>query len=344
MNLGIGLANIMSASALVQLSQHAERRGYHSVWITEGTGAKDVITQMAAVALATARIRVASGIIPVWTRTPVMLGASFLGLDELSDGRAIMGLGAGHPWAMRDFHGIEPSRAVARMRDTVAIAKLLFRESRFSYEGATTRVVNYQRTVTPARNDIPVYIAALGPQMLRLAGQCADGVIMNAMTPAHIARAAAIVREAARAAGRDPARIVIGAYVMTCVHDDIATALRVCRRMIANYARDPYYAAMLRDAGFGATLDALAPAFAAGDFSAAAALVPQDMVDALALYGPAESCRRRLQPFLDAGLDLPVIHAFHPRSADPLSALRDTMDALAPLPLPPPLLDTPPKR
>ncbi|MSQ26291.1 MAG: LLM class flavin-dependent oxidoreductase [Dehalococcoidia bacterium] len=330
MNLGIGLANILPVRDLVALSQHAERRGWHSVWITEGTGAKDVITQMSAVALATSRIRVASGIIPIWTRTPVMLGASFLGLDELSDGRAIMGLGAGHSWAIRDYHGIEPSRAVARMRDTVAIAKLLFRQPHFSYQGATARVINYRRTVTPARDDIPVYIAALGPQMLRLAGQCADGVIMNAMTPAHISRAAAIVRAAALAAGRDPSRIVIGAYLLTCVHHDPAVALRVCRRMIANYARDPYYAAMLRDSGFGATLDAMAPAFAAGDLSAAASLVPQHVVDALALYGPAESCRRRLQTFLDAGLDLPVIHAFHPRAPDPAAALRATIDALAP--------------
>ena len=330
MNLGIGLANILPVRDLVALSQHAERRGYHSVWITEATGAKDVITQMSAVALATTAIRVASGIIPIWTRTPIMLGASFLGLDELSDGRAIMGLGAGHPWAIRDFHGIEPTRAVARMRDTVAIAKLLFRQPHFSYDGPTARVVNYRRTVTPARDDIPVYLAALGPQMLRLAGQCADGVIMNAMTPAQIARAVATVRDAARAAGRDPSRIVIGAYVLTCVHDDPAVALRVCRRMIANYARDPYYAAMLRDSGFGDTLDALAPAYAAGDLSAAAALVPQHMAAALALYGPAADCRRRLQPFLAAGLDLPVIHAFHPRSPDPVSSLRATIDALAP--------------
>ncbi len=117
MDLGICLRNRMPVRTIMALARHAEDRGFHSVWITEGLGYKDVVTQMAAVATATQRIGVASGIIPIRTRTPLLLGNTFIGLDELSSGRAILGVGSGHPGALRDYHGIQIERPVAYMRD-----------------------------------------------------------------------------------------------------------------------------------------------------------------------------------------------------------------------------------
>ena len=263
--LGICLRNTLSIDNLVALSRRAEDSGFHSIWITEGTGSKDVISQMAAVATATDRILVGSGIIPIWMRTPIILGASFLGLDEISKGRAIMGLGSGHRNAMRDFHGIEIKRSVVHMRDYIAVAKLLFKENRFSYEGETVRIAGYRRTVTPYSDDIPVYIAALGPRMLRLAGECADGVLMNCMTPEHAARAVTTIHAAARDAGRDPKDVTVGSYIMTCMNDDEEKAYETVRIMAAAYARDAFYNAMLRQAGFGDVLDSISGEFEARD-------------------------------------------------------------------------------
>jgi alkanesulfonate monooxygenase SsuD/methylene tetrahydromethanopterin reductase-like flavin-dependent oxidoreductase (luciferase family) len=328
--LGICLRNTLSIDSLVALARRAEERGYHSIWITEGTGSKDVISQMAAVAVATQRILIGSGIIPIWMRTPIILGASFLGLDELSKGRAIMGLGSGHPNAMRDFHGIEIKRSVPHMRDYVAIAKLLFKEKRFSYEGETARVTGYRRTVASYSDDIPIYIAALGPRMLRLAGECADGVLMNCMTPEHAAEAVKTVHAGSRAAGRDPLRVTIAAYIMTCMDDDEGRAFETVRTMVAAYSRDAFYNAMLRRAGFSDVLDSISAELEARDLKAAAARVPESMVDSMAVYGSEERCRSRLPAFIDAGIDLPVIHSMPIPGIDPWDEHAQLIDAFAP--------------
>ena len=106
-HVGVCLRSSLPVRTSVALARRAEDAGFHSVWVTEGTGAKDAVTQMAAIACGASRIQVASGIIPIWTRTPIMLGSTAVGLDELSDGRLILGLGFGHRPLLRSQIAID---------------------------------------------------------------------------------------------------------------------------------------------------------------------------------------------------------------------------------------------
>ncbi len=329
MDLGICLRNRMPVRTIMELARHAEDRGFHSVWITEGLGYKDVVTQMAAVATATKRIGIASGIIPIRTRTPLLLGNTFIALDELSGGRAILGVGSGHPGPLQDFHGIRIERPVAFMRDYLSVIRLLYERESFSYEGRTFNVAPYERGFAPPSPRLPIYIAALNPGMLGLAGELADGVIMNLVTPPYLAEAQGIIAERARRAGRDPGQIKLGSYVLCSLSDNETEALEVIRDMIAHYARDPFYEAMLRRAGFGDTLDEMADPLERGDLARAAAMIPEAMASALTMYGSKDRCQATLDGLAQAGLQLAVLHPQMPKGTDHLKAIGELIDAFA---------------
>ncbi len=133
--LGIVLRSYLPVQLSVELAQEAERRGFHSVWVTESMDAKDAYTQMAAIAMSTDRIHVGSGITPIYTRTPVIAVMSMLALAELSKERAILGLGTGHPIGVATASSWRPLTA---MREYVEIVRLPVREREFRYEGRYT--------------------------------------------------------------------------------------------------------------------------------------------------------------------------------------------------------------
>ena len=330
MDLGICLRNRMPVRTIMELARRAEDRGFHSVWITEGLGYKDVVTQMAAVATATQRIGIASGIIPLRTRTPLLLGNTFIALDELSGGRAILGVGSGHPGPLRDYHGIRIERPVAFMRDYLNVIRLLYERESFSYEGQTLSVAPYTRGFAPPSAHLPIYIAALNPRMLGLVGEIADGAIMNLVTTAYLIEAQGMVAEGARQVGRDPGEVTLASFVLCSLSTNEARALQVIQEMIAQYARDPFYDAMLRRAGFGEALDLMADPLAKGDIKQAGGLIPEEMASSLAAYGPRDQCLATLDRFAQAGLKLAVLHPQLPPNADPLEALSELIDAFAP--------------
>jgi hypothetical protein len=133
--LGIVLRTYLPIQAGIELAQEAERRGFHSVWTTESMDAKDAFTQMAAYAMKTQSIRIGSGIVPIYLRTPILTGMSALGLAELSGERAILGLGASHPFIVENGHGVKLERPLQRMREYVEIIRLMREKRQFSYHG-----------------------------------------------------------------------------------------------------------------------------------------------------------------------------------------------------------------
>jgi alkanesulfonate monooxygenase SsuD/methylene tetrahydromethanopterin reductase-like flavin-dependent oxidoreductase (luciferase family) len=161
------------------------------------------------------------------------------------------------------------------------------------------------------RTDLPVYLAALGPRMLALAGRIADGVILNLMTPALAGQAASQVRAAARAAGRDPASVEIACVLHCCLSDDAVAAAAAARAVVLRYVLHPAAPRLFGEAGgaVGGDLDlrGVRELVLAGDRVGAAAQVPQQVADGFVARGGAAQCAARLAQYRAAGVDLPIL-------------------------------------
>jgi len=245
-------------------------------------------------------------------------------LDQLSGGRAILGLGTGHAESLGAGHGMKFERPLARTRDTVLLIKSALR-GEVSPPPTSVLSIRRMRLGTEARADLPVFIAALGPKMCRLAGEIADGVILNWATPAYAAEAVANVRAGAAQAGRDPASIEIAMYLRVAPGDASGETRLALARDIASYAALPFYRAMMDAEGF-ASITSTVAAVHASDPEAAARAVPDGMVEGLTAVGPA-AVRTRVAEYQKLGVTLPVLAPLTTR-ADTFETWQASIDLL----------------
>ena len=333
-DLGVVLRSWLPVQLSVELAQEAERKGFHSVWVTETMDSKDAYTQMAAIAMKTQRIRVGSGITAIYTRTPVMAAMAMMAVAELSGERAIFGLGTGHAHGIEGGHGLKLGRPLTTMREYAEIVRLVTQKRDLSYRGEVYNIPHYVGTsrkyFEPRPFHIPIFIAGLRPKMRRLAGELADGVLMNLATPQFIRRGAETVREGALAAGRDPDTVTIASFVATSVSGDEDAGAQVVRLAVANFAaRMPFYRRMLREHGYAREMDTIVAEAERRDVAAAAAKFPDEMVRSLGVFGPPQQARQALVPFEDTGADLLVLMPYLPRGVEPGQAIGDMISAFA---------------
>ncbi len=311
--------------AIVDLAVGAERLGYHSLWLPEGQG-RDAMAQLGALAIATNRIHLATGIMPVFSRPPALAAMGLATLDDLSSGRLIFGIGAGHPGITERGYGQAFIRPVRAVREFVEIVRLAMSGETVRYMGKVFQVQEFKLEGTPSRQ-VPVFIAALRGSMLRLAGQIGDGVLLNWVTPDMAARSSATVREAARTAGRLQGPVCVACFVRVCVTEQVERARQILRRIIATYAGLDAYARLFEESGFAEEIHAIRAGWQSG-IDAAARAVSDRMVDALGPIGTADHCREGIERFRQSGVDLPVIYPY-PVGSGPES-YRRTIEALAP--------------
>src|SRR5262245_59972317 len=299
----------LSPAQQVAYIRHAEVQGYDSAWVPEVMGT-DAFTVLAAASQMTQRLRLGTGIVPIYTRTPTTLAMSIATLDALSGGRAVLGLGVSSEVIIGAWHGLPVPKPLGAMREAVEIIRRLLRNERVTVEGQTFRVRNLRPNVpVPAERTIPIYLAALNPGMLRLAGEIADGVILNWLPAAHVPRAIAAIAAGAQRAGRALADIDIACFIRVCVTDDIDAARQWMRRELTGYAIVDAYHAYFTACGFGADSTACREAWQQGDRTGATQCISETMVHALAAIGSPTACRAQLAAFTDAGVTLPIVRS-----------------------------------
>ena len=317
---------LLPVQSLLELATLADRLGYHSVWVPEGRG-RELFATLGAMSRATERVGLATGILTIYSRPPALSAMAAATLAGLTGGRFILGLGVGHPEVIEAGYGAAYRRPLAAMREYVEIVRRTMDGTRVAFQGRVFRVKEFQLESRP-QHTVPIYIAALGERMLGLAGEIADGVVLNWMPPDRVQWATQIARDAAVRAGRDAASMTVVCYVRAAVTDNPEAAWTVMRRLLATYIEMPAYARMLRDAGFAAEISAIRGAWAASGVDAAAATIRRDLLDRLAVIGTAESCRAGLARYFDAGADVVAAYPF-PFGDDAASSLRATIEALA---------------
>lgn len=298
----------LSIASMQHLVRLAENRGYASVWLPESPG-REAFTELTALAVSSERIRIGTGIVPVFARLPTIAAAAMTTAATLAPGRVILGLGIGHKPAMEGGHGVTFSRPFQHTREFTEIVRQLLREGKVSYDGEIYRIKQFQFDAPPPQ-PVPVFLAALRPNMLQLAGAVADGVLMNWASLDYIPEAIGYIRQGAEAAGRSLDEIEIACYLRTCVTDQPEVVEAACRTQLARYGSMTYYQKYFERIGFEDEATAIAAAWQRGDGDAAAQAVTLPMIQATTIYGSAETCQQRLQAYRDAGLQHPIIAPF----------------------------------
>lgn len=317
---GYSLADVIRTATL------AEDCGYHSVWYPEGNG-RDVFVVLGHLATHTDSIRLASGITPVFARVPTQLAMGVGTLDELSDGRAMVGLGASSKITVEQWHGVEFERPLRRIRETIEILDLAMANDRVDYDGDLFHIDDYPRKFEPVQSHVPVFNAALGQSNRRLTGEFADGWL-PVNVPFHKFEAfLSDVHDGARKRDRDPDDITIAPYVFTAVSEDRERARDAVRAGLAYYAGAmDYYGKVFTDWGYGDDVDRCREAWQDGDYDAAADALSDEFVDDLAIAGTPEEGRERIAEYRDLGVDMPVLYP--PKTDEDL--IEGTIEALAP--------------
>jgi alkanesulfonate monooxygenase SsuD/methylene tetrahydromethanopterin reductase-like flavin-dependent oxidoreductase (luciferase family) len=313
---GVVISTVSGASykEVTQLSRIAEEQDWDAVFMSEAMN--DALAGIEAMALATRRIKVGTWIANIYLRHPALAGASAVAIDELSEGRLILGLGVSHR-PLLDALGIEMQDARTYLRSYIATVKKVM-AGRPLREGLRLHF-------RPATHTIPIYLGALALETVELVGEVADGAMLYLCTPERVHEAIKRLRRGAAKAGRDPEALETTLGIPVYLSDDLEAARAGARANLAFSGSLPFYNRLFRRSGFVKEADALSQAVAKGDQAAAAAAVSDEMADALCLIGPAPRCWEGLQAFRDAGVQMPILVP-NPVNEDFGSAVRKTLE------------------
>jgi alkanesulfonate monooxygenase SsuD/methylene tetrahydromethanopterin reductase-like flavin-dependent oxidoreductase (luciferase family) len=307
----LALRDALPWDDLVEVVRTSEQTGYETLFLPE-VGGRETFSTLAALAGRTSSIGLATGVVTMVARGVSVTAMAAATVHDVSGGRMILGLGTG------------PSGpgALDRLRGYVGDLRALFDGRSVSEERRGERF----RLGLAVAGPLPVWIAALGPRAVRLAGTVADGVILNWCTPGRVAEARRAIDDAARESGRDPRDVTVAVYVRAVVGQEPEHALPALRAFAARYASYPAYARQFEAMGLGDAARAAADAFRHGRPER----VPEDLVRAVAVFGAAGEASAGLDAYRAAGADVVVVYPV--AVLDPVSSILATVFALAPRP------------
>jgi F420-dependent oxidoreductase-like protein len=324
----------------VEFAVAAERLGVDSVWIPEVWG-YDALTGLAYLAAKTSTLRLGTFVVQLGSRSPAMLATSALSLQELSDGRFLLGVGTSGPRVMEGWHGVRFRKPVETTRETIEIVRMVSRGERLEHPGEIYPLPlpdSSGAAVMPLVRPryVPVYVAAMGPRNLRLTGEMADGWLGNAFIPEAAEVFLGPLREGAERAGRTLAEIDLVAPVAVEFHDDDASAEAAARKHADGYAftigamgtggRNFYNDAFTR-LGYGEQVAAVAELWQNGRRDEARAAVPIDLGRLTNLVGKQQAIADRVHKYRAAGITT-LLAKLQGEYSDQLATLQRLLDVV----------------
>ncbi|MEJ7789760.1 MAG: LLM class F420-dependent oxidoreductase [Thermoleophilaceae bacterium] len=310
---GLGL----TAEQQLDIVLEAESAGFDSVWAAEAYGS-DTATVLAWLASNTERIKIGSAIFQMPARTPAMTAMTAATLDNISDGRMILGIGSSGPQVAEGWHGQPFARQLQRTREYVEIVRKALARERLEYKGEIYELPlpdgpgkALKLTIGPVQERIPIYVAAIGPKNTQLTGEIADGWLPTFFSPEHVGEFRSLLEEGAARAGNGKAlddSFDIAPMVNLSIDDDVDRARDAMRPVLALYvggmgSRDKnFYNALVRRYGFEEAADEVQELYLSGKKEEAAAALPAELIDQTSLCGPKELVAERLAVYRDAGV------------------------------------------
>jgi probable F420-dependent oxidoreductase len=278
--------------------------GYTDAWSSEVNG-PDAFTPLALASQWAAELRLGTAIVPVYTRAPALLAMTGATLASLAPGRFLLGIGTSSPVIVEQWNGIELSKPYQRSRDMLRFLRKALAGEKVTEEYETFRVSGFRLESAPA---VPpaLALAALRPQMIRLAAAESDAAITNWLAPGDVPTVRAVAGTGCELVAR----------IFVCPTPDADLARAIGRRMIAAYMTVPAYAAFHDWLGRGEEMRPMQQAWAAGDRKGALEKISDKLVDDLIVHGSVQACRERVAEYQACGLDTPVIAIVAPPGTD----------------------------
>ena len=289
---------IDSGAELAGYARAAERSGFDSIWVTE---------RYFHLAASTERMALGVGVVNPFTRNPALLAMAAATVDRLSGGRMVLGLGRSDRWLISDRLGLSYDRSLGDLERAARTVRALLSGQSVRVGDGTDPV---RLAVPPVQRRPRIYLAAIGPRALRLAGAVADGVILNAYSPVgYVEWAVRQLRLAAEQAGRDPDELDIACMIVMRLTDDPGPLMPGLKQRVARLLAEPGMARLLLGrAGLDTGIaDSIAALDSGGESAEAADLIPDELVGRLYAMGSAGECRRRLEEYRRAGVTHPLL-------------------------------------
>jgi F420-dependent oxidoreductase-like protein len=298
----------------IDVVQEAERLGYDSVWTAEAYGS-DAATILGWIAGQTTKIKIGSAIFQMPGRSAAMTAMTAATLDQLSDGRMLLGIGSSGPQVSEGWHGVRFAKQLQRTREYIEVVRMALARERVDFHGETLDLPlpdgpgkALKLTIKPVQERIPVYLAAIGPKNTELAGEIADGWIPTLLSPEHLPMLREPLEQGAAKAGRTLDDFDIAPTVNVMITDDQEAARNLVRPFIALYVggmgsrEKNFYNNLVQRYGFEAAAKEVQDLYLEGKKEEAMAALPDELIDLVSLVGPKDVVRERLRVFADAGV------------------------------------------
>lgn len=316
---------------IIAIAKLAETHGYSTFFVGESWG-RDALTLLTLVACHTETLKLATGIIPIFSRTPGLIAQSIASLDILSGGRAILGLGTSGKTVIENWHGVPYSKPLKMTKTYIEIIRLALSGERVNFDSEEIQLRGFKLNIIPVQDSIPIFIASLGPKNLQLTGQIANGWLPIWVHLDYLSKLKQDVAEAAIGVGRSIADVTIAPQILCRVGEsprDRVLAEDSVKAHIAYYVggMGTYYSEVFCRYGYQDEVGKIRDAWKMNNRKLAANLVTDEMVNNIAVVGSIKDCRSKLEEFRIEGADMPVVAFPH---GTPRSDMEETIIALSP--------------
>ena len=298
----------------MEIARYAESKGFHAIWQAESRLVREATVPMSAFLAVTDRIKVGSGVVNNWTRNPALLASTFSTLDDLAPGRVILGIGA---WwdPLASKVGIKRTKPLLAMRETIEAVRALLGDQSVTYDGEFVHLDGVELDYVHQERrpkDVPIYLGATGMQMMELAGEIADGVVLNYLvSPKYNDMAMESLERGARKAGRSATDLDRPQLVVCSLDEDRQAALDAARLLVTQYlGQQPH---IMKASGVPESLleeisKVLTWPATAEQVEAASKLVPDDIVQMITASGTAAECQEKVAEYVRGGCTCPILY------------------------------------
>lgn len=295
--------------AVLRYAQEADELGYDSFWMPEAWG-YEAFSLLTEIACHTKNIRLGTGIVNVFSRSPGLLAMHAATLDEISEGRFLLGLGTSGANVIEGFHGVPYEKPLTRLREYIQVIQTLIAGGRLTQAEATLwDLRHFKLEMTPVRDRVPIYCACLNDKAIRMVGELADGWMPTFWPYEQLDKGKALLAEGAAKSGRDVNQIEISPFTTVIPMPKKEDSYAMARGAISFYigGMGVYYHAMLSRMGFAENADKIRDLYVANKRKEAAEAVSDELMEALVIAGDPDFCRSRLGQWRDHGVSLPVL-------------------------------------
>lgn len=300
---GVWFQGGLKIKVATELAVQAENAGVDSIWVAEGPVTRDAFITLSALAVATNRVELATGVVNPFTRHPAQLAATFTTLDELSQGRAICGIGIGARDGLIPL-GADVSKPLTAAREMVSIIRTLLARDEVNLDGAVFQMDHVRLGLRPFRESMPIYLAATGPKMCALAGEAADGIYLMYGTQEYV-QSSLNLAQAARTA---PEALRAASPILMAVGDKTDDAVAGVKIGIGLMLTEPNGESMLEANGVDPALaQPIRDGLATGGVKALISAVDDSIIERLTIVGTHARCVERLQEAVSWGINEPQI-------------------------------------